>query len=406
MMTLKQTNATISTVLAFALIPLSGFATDVYIPSFPAMAEFFGTAQADIQLSLVFFVVSSGLGQLFVGSLLDSFGRYRPSLIALLVFAIASFIIAISANLSVLLTLRVVQGLAVATIVVSKRAFFIDLFSGSQLKNYTSLFSIMWATAPIIAPFLGGFLQHYFGWQSNFYFLGIVTIVLLILELAYSGETLRTFQPLKLRGLLNVYSSILRTPDYTLSIVNLGLCFANVLLFNMAGPFIIEHGFHQSAVTTGNSSLLSGLAVLTGGLLSKTFINRSIGDKLSITGPLFFLLAGITVLLMDFFPSLTGMIIMVMLLHLVSGFMFNTFYTYALGRFSTNVGLASGLTGGGTYILTSVFSYSVVRLLHVQSVVMLGVAYLLLASLTAILLVLFMQSYNRRIIQQPAIAKP
>src|SRR5690349_14951098 len=98
---LSKTHAAISTILAFALIPLSGFATDIYLPSFPAMARFFGTSQADIQLSLVVFIVSSGISQLFVGSLVDSFGRYRLTLSALFIFAITCFVIAVSNSITV-----------------------------------------------------------------------------------------------------------------------------------------------------------------------------------------------------------------------------------------------------------------------------------------------------------------
>jgi MFS transporter, DHA1 family, multidrug resistance protein len=36
---MKNPNERISTLLAFALIPLSGFATDIYLPSMPSMAR-------------------------------------------------------------------------------------------------------------------------------------------------------------------------------------------------------------------------------------------------------------------------------------------------------------------------------------------------------------------------------
>src|ERR1043166_5596785 len=110
MNSLKKGHSFISTVLAFALIPLSGFATDIYLPSFPTMAKLFGTSQADIQLSLVVFVVSGGIGQLFVGSLVDSFGRYRLNLVALVIFAASSFVVANSHSIEVLLSMRVIQG--------------------------------------------------------------------------------------------------------------------------------------------------------------------------------------------------------------------------------------------------------------------------------------------------------
>jgi DHA1 family bicyclomycin/chloramphenicol resistance-like MFS transporter len=394
---LKQHNTVISTVLAFALIPLSGFATDIYLPSFPAMAAIFGTAQSDIQLSLAVFVVANGIGQLFVGGLLDSFGRYRLSLISLVIFALSSFVIAITDNVTVLLSMRVIQGLAVALIVVAKRAFFIDVYSGSQLKHYTSLFSIMWATAPVIAPFVGGFLQHYFGWESNFYFLALITIAILVLELVYSGETLKTRHPFHAGNLLNVYASKLKTPDFAISLVILGSAFGVVTVYNMASPFIIQHVFHQSAVTIGNCSLVSGLALMAGGLTSKRFINHSLSTKMMIAGPLLSILAILMIVVMYYFPNLIALMTLIVLSHMVGGFTFNTFYTYALGRFSSHAGVVSGIVGGVTYILASVLGYAVVSALQIHDAITLGFAYLILAVIIGVSFILFVVVQRRSI---------
>lgn len=392
---LKESNAAISTVLAFALIPLSGFATDIYLPSFPAMATLFGTNQADIQLSLVVFVVSNGISQLFVGSLLDTFGRYRLSIASLVVFALSCIVIALTQSLPILLGMRVIQGIAIALIVVSKRAFFIDLYTGSKLKHYTSLFSIMWATAPIIAPFLGGFLQQYFGWQSNFYFLGFTTLAILALELIYSGETLKSPQAFKASNLLKIYASKLKTFDFSVSLLILGSAFSMVIVFNMASPFIIEHIFHASAVTIGYCSLLSGVAILAGGLISKSQINRPLISKMRVVAPLLVTFSTLMIITMMYFPSLVTFMIIVILMHMASGFTFNTFYTYALGRFSSNAGIVSGITGGGTYIITSILSFSVVTLLHVQDLLMMGAAYLTLATLISIAFIIFSFAHKR-----------
>jgi len=392
---LKESNAAISTVLAFALIPLSGFATDIYLPSFPAMATLFGTNQADIQLSLVVFVVSNGISQLFVGSLLDTFGRYRLSIASLVIFALSCIVIALTQSLPILLGMRVIQGIAIALIVVSKRAFFIDLYTGSKLKHYTSLFSIMWATAPIIAPFLGGFLQQYFGWQSNFYFLGFTTLAILALELIYSGETLKSPQAFKASNLLKIYASKLKTFDFSVSLLILGSAFSMVIVFNMASPFIIQHIFHASAVTIGYCSLLSGVAILAGGLISKSQINRPLINKMRVVAPLLVTFSTLMIITMMYFPSLVTFMIIVILMHMASGFTFNTFYTYALGRFSSNAGIVSGITGGGTYIITSILSFSVVTLLHVQDLLMLGAAYLTLATLISIAFIIFSFAHKR-----------
>jgi MFS family permease len=379
----------ISTILAFALLPLSGFATDIYLPSFPTMAKVFDTNEGGIQLTLVFFVISSGIGQLFAGSFVDRFGRYRIALWSLLIFAVSSFVIAISHNLHVVLVMRIIQGLTVALIVVSKRAFFMDVHSGEKLKHYTSLFAIIWATAPIAAPFIGGLLHTYFGWQSNFFFLGSVTLLLIALELRYSGETIREIYSLNVTSLLKTYRAKLSTADFAVSLIIVGLCFSNVMTYNLASPFIIEQVFGETAVITGNCSLLSGVAILAGGLISKAMIQKPIISKLQIAGPILLILPIILLATMEYVPSLQLMIVIVLVLHTVSGFIFNIFYAYAFGKFSTHAGIVSGLIGGGTFIITSIVTFVMSSLLVINTPFILGLAYGIIEVMITGLLITF-----------------
>jgi DHA1 family bicyclomycin/chloramphenicol resistance-like MFS transporter len=120
---IKENHRGLSTILSFALIPISGFATDIYIPSLPAMATELHVTNTAVQLSLVIFMISGGISQLFVGSLLDSFGRFRLNIIALITFALACFVIAMTHNIYLIYLMRVIHGISVATIVVGKRAY-------------------------------------------------------------------------------------------------------------------------------------------------------------------------------------------------------------------------------------------------------------------------------------------
>src|SRR5436190_2536576 len=282
MKTIKEEHRRIVNILSFSLIPLAGFATDIYLPSLPSMTISLHASASQIQLSLLLFMASAGVGQLFVGSLLDSFGRYRLSNSALFIFSIASFLIGLFPDLHVLYLMRIVQGIAASFVLVARRAYFMDTYSGDQLKRYTSLFSIIWATAPIIAPFLGGYLQKAFGWQSSFYMLGILPLVILVLTLKYGGESAKDLQPLRVKPLLGVYGSLLTTKDFALALVILGLNYCMVLLFGMASPFIIEHQWHQTPVVTGCCALLSGVAMMAGGIISRSMLRIPLEKKLPI----------------------------------------------------------------------------------------------------------------------------
>lgn len=385
-----------ATFLSLALIPLSGFATDIYLPSFPAMVTGLHATNGQIQLSLLIFLISGGVGQLFVGGLLDSYGRYRLSNVALLTFAAASFAIGLMPNLYVLYAMRVVHGLTVAIIVVAKRAYFLDTFTGDKLRSYTSLFQIVWATAPIIAPFLGGYLQEAFGWQSNFYFLGGLTLVILGLTMVYGGESAKRLEPFRMGSILKVYRSMLGTGDYVLALVINALAYGMLLVFGMSSPFIIEQVFHYTPVVTGYSALLSGVSLMTGGIIAKSMIKRSLDRKIKVamglqTALALAMLGSFLLIRIPTAGAIWPMLAFVVPIHLLAGFVFNNLFSYALGRFTQHGGIVSGLTGGGNYVITSVFSYGAVGLLAIKSPAMLAVAYLSLAVLSGLAFGLFQQ---------------
>jgi MFS family permease len=395
MKAIQDKNVRISTILSFALIPLTGFATDVYLPSLPSMASELHVSSAAVQLSIVLFMISGGISQLFVGTLLDSFGRRRLGLLSMLVFALASFVIALSHDIYMIYAMRIVHGITVAFIVVSKRAFFVDVYSGDKLKHYTSLFSIVWATAPIVAPFVGGYLQASFGWASNFYFLGGMILILLVLDFIYGGESLKVFHPFALRPTVAVYSRMLRTADFVLGLVIIALCYAILVVFNMTSPFIIEHVFHLSPVVTGYVALASGLSIMAGGVISKALIRRPLIAKVSIANGLQILFALAMIAVARIGSNLYTMMAFVLLVHLLAGFIFNSVFSYCLGRFSTNAGIASGLTGGVMFALSSGFSYGLVGIVAIKNQGLLGLAYLIFAGLMLGAFLLFRRSIHR-----------
>lgn len=372
----------IATILAFALLPLSGFATDIYIPSLPAMAASLGVSNNQVQFTLTLFLISYGVTQLFIGSLLDSFGRYKIGLYSLLLFALASVVIANTTNLYLIYLMRIVHGITVGGIVVAKRAFFVDMFSGDKLKNYLSLFSIIWSTGPIIAPFVGGYFQVAFGWKSNFYFLAIFAIVLAVLEIIYSGESLQQFADFTIKKVTDVYTAMLKTTSFTLGIVMLGLAYSMVMIYNMTGPFIIEHNLHLSPVVAGYSSLVLGFAWMVGGFIGKATINRPFFNRIAVNIALQVAFALLMLLSTRYVNNLYTLILFAFLIHVAAGFTFNNFFTYCLSKFPKNAGIASGLTGGINYVIVSVLSYGIVSIFPAKDEMNLGSSYLILILLS------------------------
>lgn len=376
-----------NTYVALSLIPLSGFAMDVFIPSLPDMAVQLHTTPAAIQLTLSFFIISYGISQLIVGGLLDSYGRYWPALISMLVFSAASFTIAWTENLNVIYAMRIIQGFTVAVIVVSKRSFFVDVYKGEQLKKYTSLFSVIWAIGPIVAPFLGGFFQTTWGWASNFIFLGCFSFLFFLIEILIGGESQKVAQPFSIRVILESYGKMVKTADFTAGMTILGLAYAMILLYGMASPFLIEHRLHLSPTVTGYCALFSGVSVMIGGTLSRILIRKPLVKKLILASSLQLVTVALLITLTFYYQSLPTLLLYVFLLHSTGGFIFNNLMSYCLIRFPEYAGKAAGLVGGGFSVVTSILSSLLVNTLNITDQTILGVGYAVLAVGVLVLIV-------------------
>ncbi|MCW3465867.1 MFS transporter [Chitinophaga nivalis] len=375
---IKNSNIGLATLFAFGMIPMSGFATDIYIPSLPGMTSALGITNSQAQLTLSLFLISYGLAQLFIGGLLDSYGRYKISLISIFIFCLSCVTIANTHSIYVIYAMRILHGITIAAMVVSKRAFFVDLYSGEKLKHYLSFFTIIWSTGPIVAPFIGGYLEVNFGWESNFYFLAGYGAVLFLLELFFSGETIREIRPFHPAKILTIYYEMVRTGSFILGIAMLGLAYSMVMVYNMSGPFIVEHHFNLSPVITGYASLFLGFAWMAGGFLGKGLIRQPFIPKMTGNIILQFLSATALLGLSYWVGQLWVVLVFAFLVHVGAGFTYNNYFTFCLQRFPNNAGIAGGLTGGLSYVIVSMLSYGLTYLLPAEDGRNLATSYMVL----------------------------
>lgn len=271
--------------------------------------------------------------------------------------------------------MRIVQGFTVAVIVVAKRSFFVDVYQGEALKKYTSLFSVIWAIGPIVAPFLGGFFQTSWGWTSNFIFLGFFSLAFFLLEVLIGGESQQKAQPFSVRTILRTYGEMVKTPDFTAGMIILGLAYAMILLYGMASPFLIEKRLHFSPHVTGYCALFSGVSVMVGGSLSRMLIAKPFVKKLLFASILQLVTVALLIALTSFYQSLPTLLLYVFLVHSTGGFIFNNLMSYCLIRFPQYAGKAAGLVGGGFSVVTSILSSLLVNFLSITNQTVLGIGY-------------------------------
>lgn len=154
----------------FAVLVLFGttgpLASDMYLPSFPAMQQEFASSTSAIQLTLTTFLLGLALGQLAWGAFSDRWGGTHPLRYGTVLFVLASVAAAIAPTLELLVLARGVQGLGATAGLVISKAIVADVTSGSQSARVFSILMTISGIAPAVAPLLGAVVSEFDGWRA------------------------------------------------------------------------------------------------------------------------------------------------------------------------------------------------------------------------------------------------
>ena len=153
---------------------------DLYLPALPELADDLASTPSAAQLTITACLVGLALGQLVAGPLSDRFGRRRPLLVGLVAYLLTSLACAFAPSVTVLVILRLVQGLAGAAGLVVARAVARDLYEGRRLVLFFSRLTLISGLAPVVAPVLGGQLSRVMSWRGIFVVLAGFGALLLV----------------------------------------------------------------------------------------------------------------------------------------------------------------------------------------------------------------------------------
>jgi DHA1 family bicyclomycin/chloramphenicol resistance-like MFS transporter len=151
------------------LSAIGPFAVDMYLPALPSIGQSLNTTMGAVQLSLMAFFISLGIGQLAYGPLSDMFGRKIPLYFGLTLFGLGSIGCALAPNIESLVILRFIQGLGASAGMVIPRAIVRDLHTGHDAARLMSLLMLVFSVSPILAPLVGSLLIELSGWRSVFW---------------------------------------------------------------------------------------------------------------------------------------------------------------------------------------------------------------------------------------------
>lgn len=340
------------------MVPLAGAATDIYIPSLPAMEQAFDAQRFAIQATLLVFMVCYGIGQIIAGPLTDSFGRKWPILFSTIIFVVASVGIALAPPLWVVIVLRGVQGIFAACAAVGARAIVADCYDGAERHKAANWMTIAWATGPILSPALGGYLQDWFGWTASFWFLAGWGAVVVLVALVVLPET----RARELRGpfikTFGIYGTMAKDPVYLPTALGMACLISVMYGFEILAPFYVQTDLKHSPIFYGHLQLILGCLWLAG-----NFFNRFVSARVKVI-QIITAAAGISLLIsmLMFVLDLSGVFSVLALavpagiVYFLMAMIWPNGYSKCLGRFQDAGGSANALVSGLFIIVSAGFT--------------------------------------------------
>ncbi|MBM7806428.1 DHA1 family bicyclomycin/chloramphenicol resistance-like MFS transporter [Geodermatophilus bullaregiensis] len=228
-----------------AFVALGPLTVDMYLPALPTIAEDLGTSPATVQLTLTGTLVGLALGQLVLGPLSDALGRRRPLLAGTALHVVASLLVLVAPDITVLGLLRFLQGVGTAAGAVIALAVVRDLFEGRAAATMLSRLFLVLGAAPVLAPTVGGEVLRVTSWRGVFLLLGVYGLLLLAVGALAVRETLppeRRRSP-GLAGTLRAYRVLFRDRTYVGLVLVAGLTMAGLFSYVSGSSFVFQDQF-------------------------------------------------------------------------------------------------------------------------------------------------------------------
>jgi EmrB/QacA subfamily drug resistance transporter len=233
----------IRTVVIGAMLALFLAALDqtVIATALPTIAQDFG------DFTLISWVVTSYLLTAtcvtpLVGKLSDLKGRRSVLRICLGIFIFGSVLCALAPNMILLIVARAVQGIGGGGLMIMAQTIIGDVVSPRERGRYAGYFSVVWGTASVLGPTIGGLVTEQVGWPWIFW----INLPLGLLAIVISDRALRKLPVPGRRSRLEFFGVLL-------------LCGATIALL-----LILTLGGNRLAWSSPQSLLLLGAVLVLG----------------------------------------------------------------------------------------------------------------------------------------------
>ena len=325
-----------------------------------------------------------GLSILVYGPLSDKVGRKPVVIFGLGLACIASYATVWVQHVTLFLMLRFLQGAGSGVCWGLGRIIAADVLQGKRLAAIGSYFTLFLSLSPLLAPAIGGYIQHWFGWQANFILLGTIILAVLLVFMICFEETNQHKNPqaFVLGPLINNYLSLFRHRIFIGCALLTGIAMSANIIYMTTSSFIFQQQFHTSPIVFGWLTAIVGAAGIAGKLIAPFFILRLESRKLLIIGVSLLLFGGLLLSVFTLLQLVSIPIVLISVSMTIFAMVFigGITMSMALSPFHDKRGSAGALFGSFQLLISFAFSAMVASFPHIGTDLLAG-AYVLLGVL-------------------------
>lgn len=275
---------------------------DMYLPALPEMMSQLNLTMHQAQLTLTFWFAGSALLPLFMGMLVDRYGRRPVLLVGGIIYILSTITCALTSHLPSFLIARFIEGGSIPSMMVAGYACIHELYDQRAAIRILALMGSVTVLAPAIGPLIGSIILLIVDWRGIFWFIAVLASIAIFLLYRYMPETLPVDQrqPIQPMKQLKQYGRILANKQYMLMITVLGFIFTGFIVWITAGPLLIIDQFDWSPLIFGVIQMFVFMAYIVGNHQVKYLMEHMSIQQLILAGLTLTLCGGIAAIVMCF----------------------------------------------------------------------------------------------------------
>jgi len=380
--------------LLFAMIYAGQLASSIYLPGLPDIAHDLNTPISSAQTLIAAYLASFAIAQLVMGPLSDRFGRRPVILGGLVLFTVSSILCAFVPDIGSMLAARFAQATGACATIVVGRAMVRDTSEGAAAVQAMSWLSMALGIGPATAPFIGGILTGWFGWQATFITTALVGAGVLLFVIIDLEETLppAARKPQRTRDLPGTYLRLARNPVFVGYSLIVSFASGAMQAYLTSTPIVYIILMGVSPEVFGIFIMIMPMLYVTATYVSRRLSFRIPVDRIILIGVTFSATGGLLQVIFGLWGVTTPppVLIAFAISNIGTGLVLANCYAQALNAVEPSIaGQASALGGCMHMGWGAILSYAVAKMHHTSSL-QLGIGQMTttwLAASTALLLI-------------------